>query len=49
VTAVQIRDAALLQHQRARGIFVNGQEISWGYEAPQEGIREAIKQEMGRR
>jgi GNAT superfamily N-acetyltransferase len=38
--------AALLQHQRARGIFVNGQEIGWGYEAPQEGIREAIKREI---
>jgi GNAT superfamily N-acetyltransferase len=40
--------ATLLQHQRARGIFINGKEIGWGYEAPREGIREAIEQEMGR-
>jgi len=29
-------------YQRARGIFINGQEIGWGHEAPREGIREAI-------
>ena len=33
----------LLKHQISRGIFVNGKEISWGYEAPREGIREAIE------
>lgn len=32
----------LLRHQISRGIFVNGREIGWGYEAPREGIREAI-------
>ncbi len=29
-----------------RGIFVNGREIFWGYEAPREGIREAILREL---
>lgn len=29
-------------HNLARGIFVNGREIGWGYEAPREGIRDAI-------
>jgi len=33
---------ALLRHQIPRAIFVQGQEIGWGYEAPREGIREAI-------
>lgn len=28
--------------QVPRGIFVNGEEIGWGYAAPKEGIREAI-------
>lgn len=32
----------LCSYQRARGIFINGREIGWGYEAPREGIREAI-------
>ncbi len=31
-----------LTHQISRAIFVNGKEISWGYEAPRDGIREAI-------
>jgi GNAT superfamily N-acetyltransferase len=35
---------ALLRHQIARGIFINGREIGWGYEAPKDGIREAITQ-----
>jgi len=34
----------LLNHQIARGIFVNGHEICWGHEAPRDGIREAIVQ-----
>jgi GNAT superfamily N-acetyltransferase len=38
--------AVLLCHQRARGIFVNGKEIGWGYEAPKAGIREAISQAL---
>jgi hypothetical protein len=32
----------LLHHQIPRAIFVNGKEIFWGYEAPREGIREAV-------
>lgn len=32
----------LQRYQRARGIFVDGEEIGWGYTAPREGIREAI-------
>jgi GNAT superfamily N-acetyltransferase len=38
--------AALLRHQIARGIFINGREIYWGYEAPKGGIREAIAQAL---
>jgi len=38
--------AALLRHQIARGIFVNGHEIYWGYEAPRDGIRDAIVQAL---
>ena len=34
--------AVLLRHQISRGIFINGREIGWGYEAPRDGIREAI-------
>lgn len=36
----------LLRHQIARAIYVNGDEIGWGYEAPKEGIREAIDQAL---
>jgi GNAT superfamily N-acetyltransferase len=32
----------LVRHQLPRGVFVNGEEISWGYEAPKEGVAEAI-------
>jgi len=32
----------LLRHQIPRAIYVNGEEIGWGHEAPREGIREAI-------
>lgn len=31
------------EHRLPRAIFVNGREIGWGYEAPKEGIREAIR------
>jgi len=34
----------LLRYQIPRGIFVNGKEIWWGYEAPKDGIRKAISQ-----
>jgi len=30
----------------ARAIYVNGQEIGWGYEAPREGIRAAIQKAL---
>ncbi|HUU92717.1 MAG TPA: GNAT family N-acetyltransferase [Phycisphaerae bacterium] len=33
---------AFMRHQTGRAIFVNGKEIGWGYEAPREGVREAI-------
>lgn len=32
----------LLECGIERGIYVNGDEIGWGYEAPKDGIREAI-------
>ena len=32
------------QYQISRAIFVNGQEIGWGYNAPREGIRKAIRE-----
>ena len=32
----------LLRYETPRGIFVDGEEIFWGYEAPKEGVREAI-------
>jgi len=38
--------AVLLRHQISRGIFINGREIYWGYEAPRDGIREAITQAL---
>ncbi|MBN2582232.1 MAG: GNAT family N-acetyltransferase [Planctomycetes bacterium] len=37
---------ALLCHQVSRAIYVNGREIGWGYEAPREGIREAIEKAL---
>jgi GNAT superfamily N-acetyltransferase len=36
----------LLHYQIARGIFINGREIYWGYEAPRDGIRDAIIQAL---
>lgn len=37
-------DPAVLQkYQISRAIFVNGQEIGWGYEAPRENLREAFQ------
>ncbi len=38
--------AVLLRHQISRGIYVEGHEIGWGYEAPREGIRAAIVQAL---
>ena len=37
----------LLGYQIPRAIYINGKPIGWGYEAPKEGIREAISQELG--
>ncbi|MFX0124933.1 MAG: GNAT family N-acetyltransferase [Candidatus Hodarchaeota archaeon] len=31
------------KYQISRAIFVNGQEIGWGYNAPRDGIRKAIQ------
>lgn len=36
----------LLEHQNPRGLFVNGDELWWGYEAPKEGVREAIRKAL---
>lgn len=36
----------LLRYQLPRGILINGEEIWWGYEAPREGIREAIQKAL---
>lgn len=38
--------AVFSRHQLARAIFVNGRKFGWGYEAPKEGIREAIFQAL---
>lgn len=32
----------LLHYQIERGIYINGKKIGWGYEAPREGVREAV-------
>jgi len=37
----------LSRYQNPRGIYINGKEIGWGYEAPKEGIREAIEGALG--
>jgi GNAT superfamily N-acetyltransferase len=38
--------AVLLRYQHPRAIYVNGRRIDWGYEAPREGIREAISRAL---
>jgi GNAT superfamily N-acetyltransferase len=38
----------LLRHQLPRGVFINGEEIGWGHEAPKKGIAEAISQTLER-
>ena len=38
--------AVLSRYQMPRGIFVNGKQIGWGYEAPKDGIRKAISQAL---
>jgi GNAT superfamily N-acetyltransferase len=37
------------RYERSRGIFIDGREIFWGYEAPKEGIRDAIHQALATR
>ena len=36
----------LLRYQIPRAIFINGKEIGWGYEAPKEGVRDAITEAL---
>jgi GNAT superfamily N-acetyltransferase len=36
----------LMRHEIPRGIYVNGREFYWGYEAPREGIRDAIREAL---
>jgi hypothetical protein len=38
----------LLKHQIPRAIYVQGNEIGWGYEAPRDGIRDAIQAALER-
>ena len=40
--------AILRKYQLPRGIFINGKEIGWGYEAPRDGIRKAISEAVGK-
>jgi len=40
--------AILRRYQIPRGIYINGSQIGWGYEAPKEGIRKAISQALGK-
>ena len=58
--AAEYGDAVLLREYRAddpavrdrygiyRAILIDGQEVSWGYEAPREGLRGAVLQALGR-
>jgi hypothetical protein len=39
--------AILRRYQIPRAIFIDGKEIGWGYEAPEEGIRTAITEALG--
>ncbi|MFQ5979258.1 MAG: GNAT family N-acetyltransferase [Candidatus Heimdallarchaeota archaeon] len=34
------------QYQISRAIFINGQEIGWGYIAPRDGIRKAVQEAL---
>jgi GNAT superfamily N-acetyltransferase len=36
----------VLRYQNPRGIFINGKKVGWGYEAPKEGVVEAISQAL---
>jgi len=42
-------DPVILQrYQMPRSIFINGKQIRWGYEAPREGIRQAISEALNK-
>ena len=41
--------ATLSRYQTPRAIFIDGKPIGWGYEAPKEGIREALSQALSNR
>lgn len=34
-------------YKYARAIFINGNQVGWGHEAPKEGLREAIEKALG--
>jgi hypothetical protein len=34
------------KYQLARGIFINGKEVYWGYEAPRDGLRKAVEKAL---
>ena len=36
----------LLKYQTPRAIYINGEEIGWGYEAPKDGIRDKINEAL---
>ena len=40
------RPGCSLRSPNIRGIFINGREIDWGYEAPEKGLRKAIVQAL---
>lgn len=42
-------DPAILQrYQMPRAIFINGKKIGWGYEAPKDGMRQAISEALSK-
>jgi hypothetical protein len=42
-------DAAIRsKHGISRAIFIDGNEVGWGYEAPKEGLREKILEAQGK-
>jgi hypothetical protein len=38
--------SVLLRYALPRGIYVNGKRIGWGYEAPENGLREAFSKAL---
>jgi hypothetical protein len=47
MSCVEVR-GTLLKHQIPRAIYVQGNEIGWGYEAPRDGVRVAISAALER-